>query len=138
VQSNPDPYEVQQDARKAAHDTSTDIRRLLDAGYEITFQRWTVGPGGEYFANIRSEFGSRWKGLGTTPGEALRSVWPLGYDRGQGGYGHCSGIGCTVPGCPVCAAYVDRPGNGTCGVCGTGDELDGEDRGEGDEDGGDR
>jgi hypothetical protein len=102
------------------HDTSTDIRRLLDAGYEVTFQRWTAGPGGEYFANITSEHGARWKGLGATPGEALRSVWPLGYEHGQGGCGHCGGLGCTVDGCQVCAAYTGAPGNGVCGVCGYG------------------
>jgi hypothetical protein len=89
----------------------------LDAGYEVTFQRWTAGPGGEYFADITSEMGSQWKGLGATPGEALRSVWPLGYDSGQGGCGHCGGLGCAVDGCKVCAAYTSRPGNGGCGVC---------------------
>lgn len=102
------------------HDTSTDIRRLLDAGYEVTLQRWTTGPGGEYLANITSGTGARWTGLGTTPGEALRSVWPLGYDHGQGGCGHCGGLGCEVPGCPVCAACTGRPGTGPCGVCGYG------------------
>lgn len=106
---------------KTTYDTSTDIRRLLDAGYEVSFQRWSAGPGGEYFANIAGAFGSRWKGLGETPGEALRSVWPLGYDPGQGGCGHCGGLGCEARGCPVCAAYTDQPGTGVCAVCGAGE-----------------
>lgn len=102
-------------------DAGTDIRRLIDAGYEVTFSRFPAD--GDYFAEIKSEFGSAWQGLGSTPGEALRSVWPLGYGNGQGGCGHCGGLGCDAEDCAVCAAYTDKPGNGVCGVCSIGAEL---------------
>ena len=103
-----------------AHDTSTDVRRLLDAGYQVSFQLWNLDGTAAYFANVTTESGSRWKGLGPTPGDALRSVWPLGGGPGQGGCGHCGGMGCTVPDCRTCAAYVE-PLDGTCGVCGYAD-----------------
>jgi hypothetical protein len=107
------------------HDTSTDIRRLIDAGYTVEFSSF---PGdGDYFAEIKGEFGSTWQGLGDEPSEALRSVWPLGYGHGQSGCGHCAGEGCVTEKCAVCAAYTDEPGNGVCGVCGIGDVLDADD-----------
>jgi len=106
-------------ADKAPYDTGTDIRRLLDAGYQVTFQLWDLADRRvEYYANVTSEYGSRWKGLGATPGEALRSVWPLGDAPGAGGCGHCGRLGCDVVGCATCAAYTDSPGDGVCGVCG--------------------
>jgi hypothetical protein len=108
------------------HDTGADIRRLLDAGYQVTFQLWELSGPREYFANVTSEFGSRWRSFGATPGEALRACWPLGYGPGQGGCGHCGGMGCEKAGCVTCAAYTDKPGNGVCGVCGAGCDDDGQ------------
>lgn len=103
------------------HDTSTDIRRLNDAGYTVTFSPFPLtGPGADYYAEITSEYGSRWKCFGATPGEAIRSNWPLGDGPGRGGCAHCGGLGCEAGGCPMCTAYTDEPGNGVCGVCGQG------------------
>ncbi len=107
-----------------ACDTSTDIRRLLDAGYQVTFQLWeTDGSRDEYFASVTSEFGSRWRSFGPTPGEALRACWPLGQGEGQGGCGHCGGIGCIRLRCQVCTAYGPAV-EGTCNVCGYADPGD--------------
>lgn len=101
-----------------AHDAGTDIRRLLDAGYEVAFSTAPAGyEPGTYLAVVTNVFGSRWRGAGPTPAEALRSDWPLGYGTGQGGCGHCSAMGCTRPGCRVCAAYGPHSA-GDCGVCG--------------------
>lgn len=118
-----------------AYDTSTDIRRLIDAGYEVKFSPSPLtGPGGDYYAEITMEYGSRWKCFGATPGEAIRSNWPLGVGPGQGGCAHCGGLGCEADHCPVCAAYTSDPGNGVCGVCGAGYPVAGEDDLTGDED----
>lgn len=115
-------------------DTSTDIRRLIDAGYTVTFSRFPLtGPGADYYAEITSDMGSRWKCFGATPGEAIRANWPLGDGPGRGGCAHCGGLGCEVGRCPVCAAYTDDPGNGICGVCGRGYPIAHEDGLPGDE-----
>jgi hypothetical protein len=104
--------------RPPADDAGTDVRRLLDAGYQVTFTTTPAGyEPGSYMASITNVFGSHWRGAGKTPAQALRSVWPLGYEPGQGGCGHCSAMGCTVRGCPVCAAYSPAV-FGSCGVCG--------------------
>lgn len=104
--------------KPAGHDTNEDVRRLIDAGYSVTF---TAPPSGydspAYMVTVTSEFGSRWRGVAGTPGGALRAVWPLGYASGQGGCGHCGRMGCTVADCPVCAAYGPAIA-GNCGVCG--------------------
>lgn len=104
--------------KPAEHDTNTDLRRLIDAGYSVTF---TAPPAGyestAYMVTITSETSSRWRCVDDTPGAALRAVWPLGYGPGQGGCGHCCLMGCTVADCPVCAAYGAAIA-GNCGVCG--------------------
>jgi hypothetical protein len=94
-----------------------DVRRLLDAGYEVVFTATPAGyDPGTYMAIVTNSFGSHWRGAGATPADALRSVWPLGYETGQGGCGHCGALGCIVPDCPICAVYGPViPGH--CGVC---------------------
>lgn len=122
------------------HDTDTDIRRLVDAGYSVTFTQFPLTGFGEYYAEITSEFGSKWKCFGTTPGEAIRSHWPLGDGNNAGGCGHCGTLGCDAQDCKTCAAYTSTPGNGVCGVCGMGypvadeDDLLGEQLDEGEDD----
>lgn len=121
--------------KTSGHDTSTDIRRLIDAGYTVTFSRFPLtGPGSDCYAEITSDMGSRWKCFGATPGEAIRENWPLGDGPGRGGCAHCGGLGCEVGRCPVCAAYTDEPGNGVCGVCGRGCPIADKDELPGDED----
>jgi hypothetical protein len=110
----------------AEHAANTDVRRLLDAGYSITFAlppaAYATGDGPLYMASVTSSFGSHWLGAGETPAAALRSVWPLGDGPGHGGCGHCDGMGCNRPGCPTCAAWLDGEHvTGTCGVCGYAD-----------------
>lgn len=102
------------------HDLNTDIRRLVDAGYAVTFGQ---PLGGDYYAEITSESGSKWKCLSATPAEAIQSNWPLGQGPGRGGCCHCGGLGCEAEGCRVCAAYTGDPGNGVCGVCGEGHPI---------------
>ena len=100
-------------------DTDEDVRRLIDAGYTVTFTAAPAAyaPGTAYVVLITAQLGARWRGVSSTPGAALRSVWPLGYGPGQGGCGHCTMSGCTVADCPVCAAYGPVTA-GHCGVCG--------------------
>lgn len=105
-------------------DANADVRRLLDAEYEIRFTLAPVALGysagaPEYMASITTEGGSRWRGVGASPADALRSVWPLGYSHGQGGCGHCGGMGCTMASCRTCAAYaIGTDTAPDCGVCG--------------------
>lgn len=105
-----------------AYDTGVDLhlRRLLDAGYEAQF---TVPPAGcdtpACMVAVTTGTGSQWHGAGDTPAAALRSAWPLGYRPGQGGCGHCHGLGCILPGCPTCAGWLGGQAvSGVCGVCG--------------------
>lgn len=70
----------------AEHDTSADLARLLDEGYEVRFIKVAPGYGmGDfegYLVNMTGPLGSEWRGAGQTPGEALRSVWPLDDEDG--------------------------------------------------------
>jgi hypothetical protein len=115
-----------------AEDTGADVRRLLDAGYQITFKSAPDGHPARYLACLTGPLGSAACGPGSTPGEALRSIWPFGNGSGCG---HCGGLGCTRPNCPVCATWRDSQLiTAACAVCSipgpdalsTGDGQDGE------------
>lgn len=65
-------------ASPAVTDTGADIAALIAAGYRVGFGRM---PGEDsVLVTLTGPLGSTARAAGSTPGEALRSAWPLGED----------------------------------------------------------